>query len=788
MFRNHLKTAWRNLLKNKFYSSINIAGLTAGLAVGILILLWVQDELSFDRFHQKANNIYKLENQVGTGASVQIWSNTVAPIALMGKEELPPIKEAARLTFDNYYATMLYKEKRMDIDRSLFADPSFFTLFNFPIVKGNAANPFPDNNSIVLTETIAKKYFGEEDPIGKVIVADQNTNFTVTGITKDAPKNSTIQYDIVMPMQLFGKLRFTDAAGKMTMNTDFHQFNYDTYFALQPGTDLSRLATKLRDIHLRNKPDDTDIKYLLMPLTRAHLYHSDGTEGGIETVRMFTWIALIILIIACINYVNLSTARSMLRAKEVSMRKIVGAAKWQLFMQFIVETTLLFVLSAVLAMGVIRLLLPFFNQLSGKELALNLADYNLWLLMLATIAGSLIISSIYPALLLSSFEPLKVLKGKMNARISDALFRKALVVTQFACSVALIIGTFIISNQLQYVRSRQLGYDKDHVLSFGMRGAGEHYDAIKSTLLKHPGVLDVTRATDNPVDLGSQTGSNDWDGKPVGATMMMHPMGIRPDFIPFFKMQLVAGKNFIGTPEDSAHFILNETAVQEAGIKDPIGKRFKLWETNGTITGVVKDFHFASMKKKIEPAIFFSHTGKNAMLYIKTTGKDASKAIAASEKIWKQYNADLPFHYSFLDDTFDRLYTSETRTATIFNIFAVIAILICCLGLLGLAAYTAQVRTREIGIRKVLGASIGGIIQLLAKDFLMLVLISIVIAAPIAWYAMNKWLQDFAYKTSINWTVFALAGGIAMLIALITISFQSVKAALMNPVKTLRSE
>jgi putative ABC transport system permease protein len=788
MFKNHLKTAWRNLLKNKFYSSINIAGLTAGLAVGILILLWVQDELSFDRFHKKANTIYKLENQVGTGASVQIWSNTVAPIALMGKQELPQIKEAARCTFGNYYASMLYKEKRMDIDRSMFADPSFFTLFDFPVIKGNAANPFPDDNSIVLTETIAKKYFGEEDPIGKVIVADHNTNFTVTGITKDAPKNSTIQYDIVMPMQLFGKLQFMDKAGKITMNSDFRQFSFNTYFVLQPGTNLTNLATKLRDIHLRNKPDDTDIKYLLMPITNAHLYRSDGTGAGIETVRMFTWIALVILIIACINYVNLSTARSMLRAKEVSMRKIVGAAKWQLFMQFIVETALLFVLSAVLAMGVIHLLLPFFNQLSGKELLLNLADYNLWLLLLTTITGSLIISSIYPALLLSSFEPLKVLKGKMNARISDALFRKALVVTQFACSVALIIGTFIISNQLQYIRSRQLGFDKTHVLSFFMRGAGEHYDAIKSTLLKQPGVLDVTRSTDNPVDLSSQTGSNDWDGKPVGATMMMHPMGIRPDFIPFFKMQLVAGNNFMGTPEDSAHFILNETAVQEAGIKDPIGKRFKLWETNGTITGVVKDFHFASMKKKIEPAIFFSHTAKNAILYIKTTGKEAPKAIAAAEKIWKQYNADLPFQYSFLDDTFDRLYTTETRTGTIFNIFAAIAILICCLGLLGLAAYTAQVRTREIGIRKVLGASISGIISLLAKDFITLVLISIVIAVPVAWYAMNKWLQDFAYKTNINWTVFALAGGIAILIAAITISFQSIKAALMNPVKTLRSE
>lgn len=788
MFRNHLKTAWRNLLKNKFYSAINIAGLTAGLSVGVLILLWVQDELSFDRFHKQASQIYKLENQVGTGASVQIWTSTVAPIGMMGKQELPVVKDAVRVTNGKYYYSMTYKEKRLDIDNPIMADPSFFSIFSFPIIKGNAANPFSDNNSIVLTETVAKKYFGDEDPIGKVIVADKTTNFTVTGITKDAPKNSSIQFDIVMPLQLYAQLEYKNRADKRTFDNDFHQFNFDTYLLLQSGTDLNKLATNLRNIHLRNKADDTDIKYQFLHVPNMHLYLSDGKEAGMETVRMFMWIALVILIIACINYVNLSTARSMLRAKEVSMRKIVGAAKWQLFLQFIVETALLFVLAAVLAIGVIQILLPYFNQVSGKELELKPEDYNIWLLLLATITGSLIISSIYPALLLSSFEPLKVLKGKMNARISDALFRKALVVTQFACSVALIIGTLIIGNQLEYIRSRNLGYDKDHVLSIWVRNGGANYNTVKSTLLSQPGVLDVARADGNIINLSNQTGNNWWDGKGANETMMMRPVGITPDFIRFFKMQLKEGRNFMGTPEDSAHFILNETAVRQAGIKDPIGKKFKLWETTGTITGVVKDFHFASMKSKIEPAIFYTHTGRNALIYIKTTATDAPKAIAAAQNVWKQYNAEIPFQYTFLDDTFDKLYTSETRTGTIFNIFAAIAIVICCLGLLGLAAYTAQVRTREIGIRKVLGASVTGIIRLLARDFITLVLISIVIAIPIAWYAMNKWLQDFAYKINIGWTVFVLAGIIAIFIAIITISFQSVKAALANPVKSLRSE
>ncbi|NII25788.1 FtsX-like permease family protein [Pseudoflavitalea sp. X16] len=787
MFKNHLKTAWRNLVKNKFYSSINIAGLTAGLAVGILILLWVQDELSFNRFHQQAGNIYKLENQVGTGASVQIWTETVAPIGMMGKQQLPEIREIVRWCYGGLYYSMTYKDKRLNIERPIMADPAFFSMFSFPVIKGNTTNPFPNVNSIVLTESAAKKYFGNEDPIGKVIVADKTTNFTVTGITKDVPKNSSIQYDIVMPLQLYAQLQYKDRKD-MTFDNDFHQFNFDTYLLLQPGTDLNKLATQLRNIHLRNKADDTDIKYQFLHLPDMHLYQSDGKEAGMETVRMFTWIALIILIIACINYVNLSTARSMLRAKEVSMRKIVGAAKWQLFLQFIVETALLFILAAILAIGVIKLLLPFFNQLSGKTLQLNLGDYHLWFLFLITIIGSLIISSIYPALLLSSFEPLKALKGKMNARISDALFRKALVVTQFACSVALIIGTLIIGRQLDYIRTRNLGYDKDHVLGVWVRDGGTHYNAIRTALLSQPGVLDVTRANGNIINLTNQTGNNWWDGKGANETMMMCPVAISENFIPFFKMQLVAGANFTGTPSDSAHFILNETAIRQAGIKDPIGKRFKLWETAGTITGVVKDFHFASMKSKIEPAIFYIHKAQNASLYIKTTARDASKAIAAAEKITKQYNGEVPFEYTFLDDAFDRLYKTETRTGTIFSIFAAIAIVICCLGLLGLATYTAQVRTREIGIRKVLGASVAGIIRLLARDFITLVLISIVIATPIAWYAMNKWLQDFAYKINIGWTVFVLAGIIAILIAIITISFQSVKAALANPVKTLRSE
>ncbi|MEO6722401.1 MAG: ABC transporter permease [Ferruginibacter sp.] len=787
MFKNYFKTAWRNLLKNKFYSAINITGLTIGLAVGMLILLWVQDEFSFDGFHKESKNIYKLENMVGTGASVQIWQNTVAPIGVMGKSELPEIKEVVRFSYNNYYALFQYKDKVFNEHKAFFTDPSMFSMFDFPLIKGNNARPFANNNSIVVTATTARKYFGNEDPIGKVLVTEDKTSFMVTGVINDFPKNSTIQGDLFFPMSLLNNKMYEGKAGASLMN-DFSQFNYITFFQLKPGASLSALNTKLRNIHLRNKPDDTDIAYMLAALPSIHLYKSDGSNGGIETVKMFTIIALVILIIACINYVNLSTARSMLRSKEISLRKIVGAARIQLFLQFIIETALIFVLAAILAIGLIYILMPSFNNISGKELVFDLSDYHVWTVIGTTILATLVASSIYPALLLSSFEPLKALKGKISVRLSDAVFRKVLVVTQFSFSIVLIAGTIIISKQLGYIRSKALGYDKDHVLSFEMRDISKHYDAVKAELLKQPGIIDVTRGGNNIVDLAGQTGNNSWDGKQPGQTMMVRPMAMDKNFIDFFKIKLQQGTGFTGTLADSNHLILNETAVRDAGIKDPIGKKFRMWQIDGTIIGVVKDFHFASMKNRIEPAVFYAFEGDMWRMYIKTTGKDAAKTIATAEQQWKKYNAGFTFDYAFLDDTFNNLYRSEQRTGTLFNVFAGIAILISCLGLFGLAAFTAQLRTREIGVRKVIGASVTSIIRLLAKDFIRLVMIAIVIAVPVAKYVMGKWLDDFAYKINMGYTVFIIAGLIAVGIAMFTISFQSIKAAIANPVKSLRTE
>lgn len=788
MIRNYFKTAWRSLLKNRFYSLLNGAGLTIGLGVGILILLWVQDELSFDRFHRQVGNIYKLENRVGTGSSQQIWTSTAAPIGILGKKELPEILDAVRLSQNNQYILFTYKDKVFNENNSFFTDPSLFSVFDFQLIKGDSRKPFFDENSVVLTETTAKKYFGNEDPIGKIISANDKASFMVTGIVRDLPKNSSIQGDLFLPISRLFKNMYSRRQDGKNSDNDFNEFDYSTYLLLQPGKPIGNLADKLRNIHLRNKPDDTDVAYLLQPLPKVHLYRSDGSDKGIETVRMFVIIALLILGIACINYVNLSTARSLLRSKEVSMRKIVGAAKIQLFLQFLIETALLFLLAAISALILLYLLMPVYNQIAGKEMVIDFTSYRIWQVIGFTIGSTLVASSIYPALLLTSFDPLKALKGKVSGKINEALFRKGLVVVQFSISVMLIAGTFIISNQLKYIRSKELGYDKSHVLSFPMYSIGKHYDAVKADLLSRPGVTAVTRGSSNVVRLESQTGNNEWEGKEAGETLMLRPMAIDKDFMPFFRMQLVQGANFTGSVADSLHFILNETAVKAARIKDPIGKKFRLWNFNGTIIGVVKDFHFESMKQKIEPAIFSYYPNYMNRIYIKTTGEDAAKAIAAAEKSWKQYNGQFPFSYAFLDDTFNDMYKTEKQTGLLFNIFASIAILISCLGLFGLAAYTAQIRTREIGVRKVLGSSVAGIIGLLAKEFMKMVLVGIVIAVPVAWYAMDKWLQGFAYKIDIQWPVFALSGLLALTVALLTVSYQSIKAALMDPVKSLKTE
>jgi len=787
MIKNYFKTAWRVLWNNKFYSAINIAGLAVGLAVGIMILLWVKHESGYDGFYRNASTIYKINSHIGSSSTAQVWDGAPAPLAVFCKQSIPEVINSVRVKTRYEDVHFEYRGNKFTEQHSAYVDPSFFSIFDFEFLNGSAANPFKDDHSVVITASTAKKYFGTSNASGKILVANKE-NFLVTGVLQDIPDNSKFQYNILFPMSLFAK-QFRGNGAWKTIDEDLGNYQYEIYLQLQKTASPVVVGKKVTKLFIDKKGGDAKENFFtLQSLKTLHLVTADGNTGALKMVQVFLSVAVLILLIACINYVNLSTARSMLRSKEVSMRKITGASKMQLFVQFITESAVLFVLAAVLAFLVIYLLLPLYNVLSGKHLVFDLKNADVWMVTGGTVIATLLLSAIYPALLLSSFRPLQALKGQLSFGIGASSFRKLLVITQFVFSIVLITSTIVITKQLQYIKQKDPGYTKEHVFSLPLNGAlHDHYAAARNELMKESFIGGVASSDNSIIGVNGTTGDTYWDGKPENTTFLIHVNGVDNNLIPLLNMKMAAGSNFTGEPSDSAHFILNETAIKQAGIKDPVGKSFTLWQTKGIITGVVKDFNYASLKQAIEPAIFY-YGAANWRMYIKTTAGDAPKAIAAAEKICKKYSADAPFQYTFLDDDYNQLYQSEEKTATLFNAFAAVAILISCLGLFGLITFVAHLKTKEIGIRKVLGAGTGSITSLMTKDFIGLVLTAFIIAAPIAWYAMNKWLQDYTYRISLSWTIFVMAGLLALVIALLTISFQAIKAALANPVKSLRTE
>ncbi|HUB62626.1 MAG TPA: ABC transporter permease [Puia sp.] len=790
MFRNYFKTAWRHLLHSKFYSLINIAGLAVGLAVGIMILLWAEDELSFDRSYPQSNQLYQVCAHIGTGSSAQVWGTTPAPLAVYARHSMPGVIGVVRVEGRGSLSFSL-GDKKIAGNSSAFTDPSFFSVFGIPLLEGDKNRPFNGANSMVITTSTARKFFGDKDALGKTLSVDKEA-FVVTGLIADLPENSSVHYDAIFPMDYAAK-QFTARGGNgawKTIDEDMGNYMYSIYLRLKDNASPATVAKGLTDSYWQHRPGDNPNGgyFALQSLPSLHLVAMDGNSSALQLVRIFLLIAVLILAIACINYVNLTTARAMLRSREVSMRKIIGATRLQLFIQLVLESTVLFTLATLLAFCLIWLLLPLYNSLSGKHLLFSLANGNVWLVVVGAVISTLLMASIYPALLLSSFRPIQALSGKLSLGLANISFRKGLVVLQFVFSTGLIVGTLIIGLQLKFIRDKDLGMDKEHVFSFPQnRGLHDHYDAVRQELLRQPGVLGVAGFNSGVAGADNTTGDTWWEGKPANTLFLIHPYGVDQNLIPLLKIQLVAGTNFTGSKADSAHLILNETAVLKAGIKDPIGKRFDLWETHGTIIGVVKDFNYASLHKAIEPAVFYFEPA-GWSFYVKADGRAIPEALAAAERIYKSYPSDYPFSYTFLDEEFSRMYKSDQQLGILFSVFAIVAVLISCLGLLGLATYTTQVKTREIGIRKVLGASTMGISSLLARDFLWLVLIAFAIATPVIWWAMRRWLQDYVYRIQIPWWPFLLTGGMVVGIALLTVGFQAVRAAMANPVNNLRSE
>ncbi|RPE13818.1 ABC transporter permease [Chitinophaga lutea] len=787
MFHN-VKIAWRTLSKQKLYAAINIGGLAIGLAVTTLLLMWRQDELSYDAFHPGKENIYEVHSTFESGGSMVHWINTQAAVAAHSLRSVPGVKEAVRVSYNQDMSRFQYRDRVFFEKQTGYVDERFFSLFNFPLLKGDRNKPFRDNNSVVVSSSIAKKYFEDEEPIGKVITIDGKHQFTVTGVMEDMPLNSSIRYDMLFPFDRVVKSYAPNGYWK-TADEDWGNFYVRTYLQLQPETNLDTTAARLGRLWVTQSPNEGIERrgYLLQSLTDVHFYEVNGKEGLIRVIRVFFLIAIVILLIACINYINLSTARASQRAVEVGVRKAIGANRVQLFRQFISESVLVFGIAVVLAVALLYFLLPFCNDLTGKNMTLSLLDGRILGILGFGILFMLLLAGVYPALLLTSFDPLNALKGKITAAGRSGFFRKGLVVTQFVISVVLIGSTLVIGLQLRYIHNKPLGFDKENVFIFPVRNMQEHAAAVKQQLAAIPGVTAVTYGHTNIMNVGSSTSDTDWEGKAPGQSLNVTVIGADADFVPSMKLTIKEGRAFRPGPADSASYVLNEETVRLTGLKDPVGKRFRLYDTEGTVIGVVKDFHSGDMHYKIRPLVMF-YKPEGWQLYVKTDGQRTAAVVDSIGKIWSRYNPDYPFEPSFLDMSYSAMYAGEARTGKLFLTFAGVAVFLSCLGLFGLATFSISQRTKEIGIRKVLGASVPNIIQLISKDFLKLVLIAIVIATPIAWYAMQQWLSSFAYSIPVPVWAFAAAGVVAVLIALFTVSFQSIKAALVNPVHSLKSE
>ncbi len=789
MILNYIKLSLRNLLRDSVYAGINIGGLALGIAASIMLMLWVQEELSYDTFHSKADHIYKINAKFNNNGTETVWSITPGPIATFGKQSIPAIKEAVRIS--DYHSTALftYGDKKITEDRlKAYIDNSFFKVFDVHFINGNPDKPFTDINSVVISASVAKKIFNTTDAVGKVFKLNEEKDYTVAGVFEDFPQNSTLQYVAFFPFEILIKNYSANVYWK-SLESDWGNYDYHTFLWLNEGASADSVASQLTAIHHANQKEAESLSYIAQPLSKLHLYGADLSEEGIQTVRIFFIIALAILLIACINYINLATARATKRAKEVGVRKTVGADRTKLIVQFLSESAIISILSLLLAMVFIQLAIPFYNILAGKTLSFDLTDATVLYLVSGSLLVTWLVSGIYPALVLSAFKPMEVIRGKLTISGGNSTFRKILVVTQFSLSIMIIIGTLVVGEQLAFIRDRKLGFNKENIFTFGMRGKMyDNKNTIRNELLRNPAIEEVTFSNQNVLNIENTTSDTDWDGKVEGTEFMVHGMAIDENFMKTMGMEITTGEGFRDAVSDTATYILNETAVQEAGIEDPIGKSFTLWQTKGIIKGVVKDFHHRSIHRKIEPTVFLYRPNWFWLVYVKTNGAQNQEAVAAAQDVWKQYNPAYPFEYKFMDDAYDKMYNNEQRLSKLFTGFSAIAICISCLGLFGLATFTAAQRVKEIGIRKVMGASINQIIILLSKDFLWLVMIAFVIAAPVSWYIMEQWLADFAYRAPMAWSIFAVTGSIVLTLAFLTMSFQTIKAALGNPVNSLRSE
>ncbi len=804
MIKNYFKTAWRNILKNKVFSIINLLGLSIGISVCFVILLFVQDELSYDRFNVKADRIVRVLFQANMNGGKINEATVMPPTAQALKNDYPEVEEATRLHVGGR-PKITYGDKKFKDGEFAFVDPNFFKVFTLHFLKGDPATALLQPNTLVITKDFAEKYFGSEDPIGKILdFNNKDALYKVTGVIDKIPANAHFHFD------MFGSMEgYSNSKSDSWMTSD-----YFTYLVLKEGFDYKKLAAKLPNMvekymgpqilkamgmslaQFRTKGNS--LGFALQPLTDIHLHANSSYEmepaGDIKYVYIFSAIAIFMLLIACINFINLSTASASKRAKEVGIRKVMGSRKFELVKQFLTESVLLTFIALLLSFGLVQLALPVFNELSGKNLHIGFSlQPLLQLVALGLLVG--LLAGIYPAFFLSSFNPIATLKGRLSASTKTLGLRSGLVVFQFFISISLIVGTIVIYQQMKYIQNKKLGYNKEQLLVLPNSWAlGKNEKFFKEELLKDTRVVNVTTSGYKPVGPTNNNNSMVYPEGKENQVMNTLRYDIDEQYIPTLGIEMAAGRNFSPTfTTDSSAVIINEAAAKAFVLADNGVGANLIWmqgndgtKVNYHVIGVVKDFHFRSLHEAITPLLMVLKPEWG--LIVKTKTADVSGLLSSMKQQWQKLNANEPLEYAFMDELYNKTYITEQKTGRILSIFAVLTILVACLGLFGLATYTAEQRTKEIGIRKVLGATVTQVTNMLSKEFLKLVLIACIIAFPLAWWGMNKWLQSFAYRIAISWWVFVLAAFAAILLTLFTVSFQAIKAALMNPVKSLKSE
>ena len=789
MFKTYFKITFRNLTKHKKYSLINILSLSIGLAGFILIMLWVQDELSYDTFHKNSDNIYvvlRKDQDKLSGATAQ-------PLATALKNDLPEVVEATSIALlpQSLNPYIQYEDKGFD-ENVAFTDPRFFNIFSFNFKEGNPKSVFEDPNSIIMTEKMCKKYFGNKSAYGQMLTMTflgQERQMRVTGILKDMPHNSHFQRGF------FVSLNFIKSFG---INWDsWANQAPQTYIMTQGQINVPLLEQNIFECKSKYYKEES-VSYSLLPLTKIHL-HSNHVEffsstGDIKYIYIFSTVAAIILLIACINYMNLSNALSLKRTKEIGIKKVVGARWNNLILQHLGETAILAFLALICALIIVECLLPVLNQLSGKSFIINYMDPQFLVTSLLATLATCLISGLYPALFITKFQPIQVLKQKFQNRTNGFNLQKTLIIFQFALSTVIIICTMVVTRQLHYIRDVNLGYNKENIICLKAKGdISNNYNAFKNKLMANPDIINITRSEPfGTQSLGKTEGVN-WAGKKRKfQTWMLH---IDWDFATTYKLEMLQGRFYSAEhPSDRTDaYVLNEAAINEMGLDDPIGKEITVWRRQGTIIGIVKNFHFNSLHHLIEPLVFRMPPENEESVYfrelsIRIKPNSIRESVAFLESAWTSYYPDEPFDYYFLDEQLNANYLLEQRMGDIFKYFSLLAILIACLGLYGLTTFMIERRIKDIGIHKVLGAKMSNIVTLISKQYVQWILIANAISWPLAWIAMHKWLQNFAYRVNISWWVFALAGSLVLTIALATVSWQVIKAAKVNPVKSLRYE